>query len=260
MHWSITILSCWYPSKLPFRQHQNPGIFYHFVRLFWCLSRQLVVSQTTTVLCVTNCYAVCDLGISFTLIIPSPWATVLSVSFVSPSSGHLKGLSLPTLALFFHNDWSRTTRQSLLTLIFIDHWLHVIVFCVHNFSHLSFPLLPPDGHIYIATLTLNSTPCCPPACLFPPSRSLLSSPPLPPSLLSLQGEPQWDWEAEAEQDDCLHHRIVRHGANLQCTGTETGQTNHPPNGRFSHEVTERKWQYQRRWVVQTFFSHGPGMS
>lgn len=134
MHWSITILSCWYPSKLPFQQHQNTGIFYRFMRLFWCLSRQLVVSQTTTMLCVTNCYAVCDLGISFTVIIPSPWATVLSVSFVSPSSGHLKGLSLPTLALFFHEDWSWTTRLSLLTLIFTNHWLHDIVFCVHNFS------------------------------------------------------------------------------------------------------------------------------
>lgn len=169
MHWSNTILSCWYPSKLAFRQHKITGIFRHFMHLFRCLTRQLVVSQPTTMLCVTNCYAVCDSGISFTLIIPSPWATVLCLFSLSPPlSGHLKGLSLPTFALFFHNNWSWTTRLSLLTIIFIDHWLHVIVFCVHYFSHLlSFPLLPPNWHIYIATLTLNSTPCCPPACLFP---------------------------------------------------------------------------------------------
>lgn len=51
-----------------------------------------------------------------------------------------------------------------------------------EYPFLSFPLLSPKRHIYIATLTLNSTPCCPPARLFPPpSRSLLSSSPRLPS-------------------------------------------------------------------------------
>lgn len=241
------------------------------MRLFWCLSECYAslpkaagcLSQPTTLLCVTNCYAVGDSGISFTLESPSFWATVLSVSFVSPLSGHLKSLSLSALTLFCHSDWPWKTRLScFLTITFIDHWLHTIVLCVYYFSHLlSFPPLLPDWRTYIAALTLNSTPCCPPARPFPPSRSLLSSPPLPPSLVSsLQGEPQWDWKAEAEQDDRLHHRIVRHGAHLQCTSTETRQTNHPTNGCVPYEVSERKWQYQRRWVIQTFLSHWPGMS
>lgn len=92
MHWSNTILSGWYPSKLSFRQHKITGIFCRLMRLFWCLSECYVslpkvagcLSQPTTVSCVTNCYAVCDSDTSFTFIIPSSWATVLSVSFVSP--------------------------------------------------------------------------------------------------------------------------------------------------------------------------------
>lgn len=101
-------------------------IFLHFLPPFWCLSRQLVVSRPTTVLCVTNCNAVCDCGNSFTLIIPSPWETVLSVSFLFPSlSGHLKDLSL-SLSLHTCSLSSQQlvsthlwpTRLSLLTIIF----------------------------------------------------------------------------------------------------------------------------------------------
>lgn len=255
MHWSNTVLSCWEPQRFVIQMTQNYWYFSPLyasvlvlVRMFCFFSQGL--SQPTTVFCVTNCYAVRDSGTLFTLVIPSSWATVLSVSFLSPLSGHLKGLSLSAPALFCHNNWPWRIRLSC-SLIFIDHWLHIIVLSVHYFSHLlSFPPLLPDWHTYVATLTLNSTPCCPPARLFPPPRSLLSSLLLPPVLISsLQGESQWDWEAEAKQDDRLHHRIVGHGAHLQRTSTETGQTNHSTNGCVPHEVAERKWQHQHRWVI-----------
>lgn len=124
---------------------------------------------------------------------------------------------------------------------------------------LALPHLLPYWHIYIATLTLNCTPCCPPACS-PPSLSFLA-PSLPPVLVSsLQREPQRDREAQAKQDDGLHHGIVRHGANLQRAGPQTRQTNHPENGRVSYEISEREWEYQLRWVVQTLVSHRPGTS
>lgn len=262
MHWSNTILSCWYPSKLAFRQHKITGIFRHFMHLFRYLTRQLVVSQPTTMLCVTNCYAVCDSGISFTLIIPSPWATVLCLFSLSPpplrtSEGAFSSyfcslfsqqlvLNNQTLSSHYHFYRSLTTRYCFLCPLFLSPSL-----IPTSSSQLAYLHCNINSKLYSMLSTCLSVS---------PSRSLLSSLPLPPSLVSLQGESQWDWEAEAEQDDCLHHRIVRHGAHLQCTSTETGQTNHPTNGCISYEVSERKWQYQRRWVVQTIFSHWPGMS
>lgn len=49
-----------------FQQHSVTGLFFSTFCApptpFRCLSRQLVVSRPTTVLCVTNCYAGCDCG------------------------------------------------------------------------------------------------------------------------------------------------------------------------------------------------------
>lgn len=98
-------------------------------------------------------------------------------------------------------------------------------------------------------------------CLFPPISISLLAPYLPPVLVSsLQRKPQRDREAQAEQDDGLHHGIVRHGAYLQRTGPQTRQTYHPENGRVSYEISEREWKYQLGWVVQTLVSHRPGTS
>lgn len=175
------------------------------------------LSQPITLSCVTNCYVICDSGNSFTLLIFYSWATILSVSFSSPFQDTEGSFSFCTYSLVT----TGLERLCYTTTISIDHW-HVIVLCINYFSHfLSIPFLL-DQHTCIATLTLNSTPCFPPVCLSLPSWYLLSSPPLPSFLMfSLQRESQWDWEAEAEQDDCLHHRIVRHGAHLQCTSAET---------------------------------------
>lgn len=91
-----------------------------------------------------------------------------------------------TLSPFhFHLD------RSLTTLCFV-HILFFPPFLIPTSSSLF-------GIITLLSLTLNFTPCCPPAHLFSPCQSLLSSRPLPPSFVSsLQGEPQWDWEAETE--------------------------------------------------------------
>lgn len=97
-------------------------------------------------------------------------------------------------------------------------------------------------------------------CL-PPPISILVAISLPPVLVSsLQREPQRDREAQAKQDDGLHHGAVRHGAHLQRAGSQTRQADHPANGRVSYEVSERQREYQLGWVVQTLISHRPGMS
>lgn len=196
------------------------------------------LSEPTSMLCITNHWAV--LCVRDLFHIGNPFlSSICPLSLLFPPlSGRLRGLSLFALALFCHTTWPWWTRLFL----FHYHWLHFL--CVHKFSHLSFPLPLSVCHIYIETLTLNSTPCCPPARLFSPCPSLLSSRPLPPSCISsLQGESQWDWETEAEQDDCLHHRTVRHGADMQRACSETRQTNHPKNGCVPYEDSERKWQY-----------------
>lgn len=47
---------------------------------------------------------------------------------------------------------------------------------------------------------------------------------------------------------------------MQRSSTKTRQTNHPANGSFPYEVTERKWQHQRGWLVQTVLPHRPGIN
>lgn len=228
--------------------------------------KQLVIFLKPLLCYVSLIATLCVISVSRS-VIPSSWATLLSpflsLSLCLPLSGHLKSLFLSAVALFYHSNWLwQTGLPCFLPVIWIDHWLHKLVLCIHYFSpSLSAPPLPNLHIFYIATLTLNSTPCCPPARLFPPISVLpLVSPPLPISLVPpLQGEPQWDWAAEKEQDDCLHHRTVGHGAHMQCSGTETRQTNHPAHGCVSYEVFEREWQHQRRRDIQTILSHWPGI-
>lgn len=227
-----------------------------------CLSAQgRWVSQPTTVLCITNLWAVCvrdvfhfdnpfllSICLLFLFSLPPLRTSEGSFSFCTCS------LLSPQLVLKY--------QTYLLSHCHLGRSFTALYFFAHSFHNLfHFPPFLPVWHTFIATLILNSTPYCPPARLFSPCQSHPSSRPLPPSFVSsLQGEPQWDWEAKAKQDDRLHHRIVRHGADLQRISTEARQTNNPANGCVTYEVTERKWQYQYRWIVQTVLPHWPGMS
>lgn len=60
-HLLVSILNALIKSLLAGAPAKFTGISRH---LFWCLSGQLVVSQPTSMSCVTNCYVVCDLRIS----------------------------------------------------------------------------------------------------------------------------------------------------------------------------------------------------
>lgn len=101
--------------------------------------------HSTTVFCVTNGYVVCVSETSSTLVIPSSWATVFSVYFVSHHSGQLKGLSLSALALFCHTNWPWKDQTLLLSHSYF--WLLVIILYSHCFSHLlSFQPLLRDWH------------------------------------------------------------------------------------------------------------------
>lgn len=94
-------------------------------------------------------------------------------------------------------------------------------------------------------------------CVFTHLPSLSMS--FSPSVTSWpQGEPQWDWASAAEQDDCLHHRIVRNGAHMQCAGTETRQAHHSAHGCFTHENSERQRQHRGWRDIQTVLPHRPG--
>lgn len=254
--WSNSILFCWYSSKLSSQQHIVTGLSRHFIHLLRCLSRLFLNSP----LCYVSLTAMlCDWGISVSLIIPSPWATVLFVSFLSPLRTSEGSFSSCTCCLFFHN-WSWTTKFFILSFIYYGSLNTCYCFMC--------PLFPLPSLILTSSSTLAYLHCninpklysILSTCLFPPSRSLFSPLLLPFLVCWLQGESQWNREAEAKQDDCVYHRIVRHGAHVQCTCTKTWQTYHFANGCVSYEVSERKWQYQCRWVLQTFFSHWPGIS
>lgn len=210
----------------------------------------------------------CNWGTFFTLVILYPWATFLSVSFLlSPLRTSEWSFSLCTSCSLLSPTGLQRPDSCFHTIVFLLFIYRLILnFCATIMS-LAIYLSICHSHFfpgwltYIAALTLNSTPCCPPAHRFPPSQSLLSFPPLPPVVISsLQGEPQWDWEAKAEQDDRVHHRIVGHGAHLQCTSKKARQINNPANGCVPYEVSKGKWQHQLGRVVQTLLSHWPGMS
>jgi hypothetical protein len=55
----------------------------------------------------------------------------------------------------------------------------------------------------------------------------------------LQGEPLRNRAPASQQDDGLHHGVVRHGAHLQCSGAQTGQADYPEDGSGAHEGSER---------------------
>lgn len=204
--------------------------------------------------CVTNYCAVCDLGISLA-VNPFSLSKLSSVSLLSPLSGHLKGLSVPSLA--FSGVLGHQTFYSRCHCFYLQLIDYILLFFVHTFCHYYIFSLLAYLHCNINSKlsSMLSTCLCPPSvCLLAPS--------LPPVLVSssLQREPQRDREAQAKQDDGLHHGIVRHGAHLQRSGPQTRQTDHPENGRVSYEIPEGEWEYQLGWVIQALLSHRPGTS
>lgn len=195
---------------------------------------------------------VCDWGISVT-VNPFSLSKLSSVSLLSLLSARLRGLSLHALAFLV-----ALVHRTLFSLPFlfqlIDYILFFLAFIISVIP--TSPSLLAYLHCGINSklYSMLST------CLFPPI-SILVAASLPPVLVSsLQREPQRDREAQAKQDDGLHHGAVRHGAHLQRAGSQTRQADHPANGRVSYEVSEREREYQLGWVVQTLISHRPGMS